>query len=60
MATRLEDPAVVPETICYGNPPVLSACERSCLVKDRLIKWGFAVSSLAVLVAVTGAGRKFG
>jgi hypothetical protein len=28
-------------------------------VKTRLIKWGVAVSSLVVLVAATGAGRKF-
>jgi hypothetical protein len=29
-------------------------------VKELLIKWGVAASSLVVLVAVTGAGRKFG
>jgi len=29
-------------------------------VKERLIKWGVTVSSIAMLVAVTGAGRKFG
>jgi hypothetical protein len=28
-------------------------------VKTQLIKWGFAASSLVMLVAATGAGRKF-
>jgi len=28
-------------------------------VKELLIKWGVAASSLVVLVAVTGAGRKW-
>jgi hypothetical protein len=28
-------------------------------VKTQLIKWGVAASSLVMLVAATGAGRKF-
>jgi len=29
-------------------------------MKTQLIKWGIAASSLVMLVAATGAGRKFG
>jgi hypothetical protein len=29
-------------------------------MKTQLIKWGVAASSLVMLVAATGAGRKFG
>ena len=33
--------------------------KREKSVKTRLIKWGVAVSSLVMLAAASGAGRKF-
>jgi hypothetical protein len=59
VANLLKRRSLLPDFLGAGIPPLWKLQKELGPVKTRLIKWGIAASSLVMLVAATGAGRKF-